>query len=146
MKTIILILVSLVSFGFLTTVHAQKQQLITKMIILNGTDDSFLKDQTFVEKVDPSVFKKMIAENSNNYIFADTIVFSYDQLSWEIGILVKVHSDKTSLPLTFSIGHVGSSFESLLWKLKQNFSYLKDTMKKQEMAAATGNKDYQYVN
>ena len=127
--------------------QAVERQLIAKTILfeLQGTDSTFLKNEKFIRKVSPSEFKELLFENSPNCIYADTVIFKYDKISWESDVIVKVHTTMTKLPVHFTVTHVGTTFHALLQMIRDNMSTIKYTMKRQEVAAASGNKDYMYV-
>lgn len=146
MKKLIISLVA-ISFLFGASVSAQNSdtelRIFAKKVVFEGTDSIFFAKQKLIKKLDPLT----VDANADfkNCMYADSVIFRYNSNSWERDIVVKLHSEKEKLPLSFMATHVGTSWEVLINTIEQSFFSIKETMKRQGKAADQGNPKYEYV-
>lgn len=123
----------------------KKKNLFAKTILFEGTDSCFFKNQKLIQKLSPKIFDKLLNIKCDNCMYADTVLFKYNSKTWQSDLIVIIHSEKTKLPIHFTITHVGTSFENLILVLEENFIEIKETMKRQESAAWSGDPNYEYI-
>ena len=154
MKKLVVVLVVAISV-FVGPIKAQnsslwgskKCTLFVRTIIFEGNASFPLENNKFIKKIDdPQLFNEIAKNKYTNCICADTVIFSHKPNSWEKKIIVKVHSNLTTMPLFFEgNGHLGVSFRSILTSLEWNFYSIKSTMRRQEAAAVKGDLNYDTI-
>ena len=123
----------------------KKRNVFAKTVLFEGTDGDFFENQNFIQKLDSQIFSEIVKKECKNCIYADTIFFCYNSNNWERNVVVKVHSNVTKLPLSFSVSGVGTTFGHLLLEIESNLSSIKYTMEVQEKEAVKGNPNYEYI-
>jgi len=129
MKKFVVLLVLLLSS---LSIFAQKQIFAKTIIFQENADSAFLLKQNLIKKVDLSTYKDMLLRRDSTKMCADTIICSYNSISWARGLLFILHSNICKERLCFAIAGVEIPWENMINTVDNNFYGIRKDMKKKE--------------